>query len=102
MAKKTKSEICCPSITEYKPCLYLDLQDADVGQVKGLSIGEKVELRVTGVVKGLSQRSRQDYDDPKKTVKTGSIDLEGYRVEVLEDEEKSNVYTDMANEEEES
>ena len=97
MAKKVKKEISAPvGPSDYKPCLYLDLQDQDVSQVKELNIGDKVEILVTGTVKGLSQRQRQDYDDPKKTVKTGSIDLEGYKIQVLEEED--NVYTKMASE----
>ncbi len=101
-AKKTKAKSiktdCCPVPTaDCKPRLYLDLQDQDVKQILGLNVGDEVEILVTGTVKGLSQRERQDYDEPKKTVKTGSIDIEGYSVKVLEDEK--NEFTKMADEE---
>lgn len=86
---------CCPSDSSSR--LYLDLQDQDVKQIAGLNVGDDVEIMVRGTVKGLSQRERQDYDDPSKTVKTGSIDLEDYTVEVVEDEK--NEFTAMANEE---
>ena len=95
---KTVAGECCPMASpDCKPRLYLDLQDQDIKQIKGLSVGDKVEILVCGTVKGLSQRERQDYDDSKKTVKTGSIDLENYTVEVLEDEK--NEFKKMAEEE---
>ena len=99
--KKTKSKNivteCCPSV-ECKPRLYLDLQDQDVKQLKGLTVGDNVEIFVSGTVKGLSQRERTDYEDPKTIIKTGSIDLENYTVQVVEDEK--NEFTKMADEEE--
>lgn len=97
MAKKRKkvdkavatSLACGPD----KPRLYLDLQGHDVTQIAGLKVGQKVQLLVEGTVKGLSQRERQDYDDAKKTVKTGDIQLEGYEVTVLEE---GNEFEEMA------
>jgi hypothetical protein len=99
-SKKTKvAASCCPEpIGGCAPRLYIDLQDQDVKQIGGLNVGDEVELRIRGTVKGLSQRERADYDDASKTVKTGSIDLENYTVEVMEDEK--NDYTKMADEEE--
>lgn len=103
MAKKKLSNknivgTCCPSpCADSPPRLYLDLQDQDVKQLKGLSVGDKVQIMLEGTVKGLSQRERSDYDDPKKTVKTGSIDLENYSLEVVEDE--VNEFTKLANDE---
>lgn len=98
MAKKTKvvDKCCAPVDANYKPRLYLDLQDTQVGVIKGLTIGEEVELMVKGKVVGLTQRERPDYDDSKKTVKTGSIDLEGYEVHVMGEE--SNEFKKMADE----
>lgn len=87
MAKKVVKDTCCPpSVDHYKPRLYLALEGQDVAQIKSLKVGEKVELRVTGKVVGLSQRERPDHEDSKKTIKSGDIDLEGYRVEVMGDE----------------
>ncbi len=79
---------CCPApVGDYKPRLYLDLVDEDVTQVQGLKVGEKIEILVTGVVKGLEQRERSDnYDGKPETKKTGSISLEGYDVRVLSDD----------------
>ena len=76
--------------------MYLELEGKDVKQIGGLNVGDKAEFLVKGTVKGLSQRERQDYEDGKKTVKTGSIDLENYSVEVVEDEK--NEFTKMADE----
>lgn len=101
MAKKIKknvaTEMACPtSAGDYKPRLHIDLEDSDVSQIKGLSVGDKVELLVCGIVKSLSQRERSDYDNPKKIRKTGEIGLENFTVEVVEDE--SNEFTKMAEE----
>jgi hypothetical protein len=98
MAKKTKGKLSSPEVApgEFKPCLYLDMQGQDVAQLKELNIGDKVEIMVRGTVKGLSQRQRTDYDDSSKTIKTGTIDLENYDVEVLGDEE--NEFEKMAGE----
>lgn len=84
---KVVDSCCAPVCSEYKPSLYLDLRDKDVSEVKGLTVGEKVQILVTGKVSGLSQRERADYDDKSKTVKTGSIDLVDYEIEVLADED---------------
>lgn len=93
--KKTVAT-CCPEVAcDYKPRLYLDLQDKDVSQIKGLSVGQKVQVLVEGTVKGLEQRERSE---DKKTVKTGSISLESYTVEVLEDED--NEYKKLAEDDE--
>lgn len=98
MAKKVKKEISpAPTAPDAPaPRLYLDLEGQDVSQLKDLNIGDEVEILVTGKVKGLSQRQRVSYEDEKKTVKTGTIDLENYKVQVLEEE--SNVFTKMAGE----
>ena len=93
MAKKAKAEVTAAMVGNYKPRLYLDLEGKDVSQVKGLNVGESIEVLVTGKVVALSQNERSDIDD-KKTRKTGSISLEGYRVQVLEEED--NEYTKMA------
>lgn len=96
--KGKKTVDCCaaPCVGDYKPRLYLDLQDKDVAQIKGLTVGEKVQVLVTGTVKGLEQRERQNED--KKQEKTGSIQLEGYAVEVLGDE--PNEFKAMAEDDE--
>lgn len=88
---------CCapPCGGDYKPRLYLDLQDQDVSKLKGLAIGEEGTFLVTGKIVGLSQRS-QERDG--KTVKTGSIDLEGFSVEVQGSED--NEFTKLSEEDE--
>lgn len=95
-AKVVKSECCGAPCGDYKPRLYLSLEGQDVSQIKDVAVGDEVEVLVTGKVVGLSQRERPDHKDGKKTVKTGDIDLEGYRVRVLGDEE--NEFTKMADE----
>lgn len=93
MAKKAKAEIasapCGPG--EYKPTLYLDFQGKDASQLVGVAVGDEVEIVVRGKVKGVSQRQRTDYDDDKKIVKTGTIDLEDYKVQIMEEEKNEFV-----------
>lgn len=95
MAKGKKSKVvdsCCAAPSgDYKPRLYLDLQDQDVSKIKGLSIGEEGEFVVKGKIVGLQQRERQEGN---KTVKTGSIDLEGFTVEIMGEE--PNEFTKLA------
>jgi hypothetical protein len=97
MAKtKVKKELAmAPEAPDYKPTLWLDLEGQDVVQVKELSVGEEVEVVVTGKVVGLEQRERQDSGD-KTAKKTGSIRLENYRVRVMGEED--NVFTKMSKE----
>jgi aspartyl-tRNA synthetase len=64
-----------------------------VSKIKGLAIGEDGAFRVTGKIVGLSQRERKEND---KTIKTGSIELENFEVEVLGDED--NEFTKMSDE----
>lgn len=99
MAKKSSKtkvvDSCCPSpCGDFKPRLYIDLKDQDVSKLKGLTIGEEGEFTIRGKIVGLSQRSRADYDDPSKTVNTGSIDVEGYTVEVMGEED--NEFKELA------
>ena len=100
MAKKGKvvGECCAPpSVGEYKPQLYLDLEGQDVSQVKGLTVGEEVMVHVTGKVVGLEQRERKNTETDGKAKTTGSIRLEGYRVQVMG--EDSNEFKAMAEDE---
>jgi len=100
MATKTKSKMvkqeCCPTVAECAPRLYLALEGQDVSQIKDLKVGEQVEILVTGKVVGLAQRERHDPENAKNARKTGDIDLEDYKVQVLGEEE--NTYTKMADE----
>lgn len=105
MAKKLKrnikSEMAVPAqVGDYKPSLYLDLEGAkQVNQIEGLKLGEKVEILVTGVVRALEQRKSMRYRNGKeKEVETGHISVEGYSVKVLEEE--SNVFSKMADDDE--
>lgn len=93
MAAKTKaknivSECCPPPVGDYKPSLYLNLEGAgQVSQIKGLKIGEKVQILVEGTVRGLEQRKSSRFRNGKDVeVETGHIDVEGYSLKVLEDE----------------
>lgn len=95
MAKKSKGNIGLVATDTYKPRLYLDLQDKDVTMVKDLKIGEETEFCVRGKVVSLEQRERSDQDG--KNVKTGSISLENYTVEPMEEE--TNEYTKMSDDE---
>lgn len=92
---KLKKEVSCcdaPCVGNYKPTLYLSLEGKDTGQIKGVAVGEKVQILVEGTVKGVSQNERSGCDGEK--TKHGSIDLEGYSVKVLADED--NEFLKMA------
>lgn len=100
MAKKSKAKAavmdsCCavPS-SDYKPRLYIDLDDQDVAQLKGLKIGEKGQVLVTGKIVGIEQRQNADGG---KTKTRGSIQFESFDVEVLGDED--NPFIDLAKDE---
>ena len=98
-SKNVVAEMCCSApIGDYKPRMYVSLEGQDVGQIKELAVGDEVELVVKGKVVGLSQRERPNYKDPKKTTKTGDIDLEDYKVLVLDTAD--NIFEKMAAEEE--
>lgn len=92
--KKTVDSCCAPAcVGDYKPRLYIDLRDKDVSQIKGLTVGEKVQMLVEGKVVGLEQRERSTEGEKKEN--TGSIQLEGYEVEVLgEDNEFAQLVDD--------
>lgn len=99
MAKKTKSkniksECCAPtSIGDYKPSLYLSLEGKDVSEIEGLKVGEEVQVLVTGKITRLSQEKRKKYGSEKET-ESGTIEIEGYKVAVVEDE--TNEFVKMA------
>ena len=100
MAKKTKvMHECCPSTTgSEKPRLYLSLVGQDVKQLKAVAVGDEVMLHITGKVVGISQRERPSYEDSKKTEKSGDIDLEDYKVQIMGEED--NTFTKMAEDDE--
>lgn len=88
-AKVVKAECCAPPpIGEYKPSLFLDLEGVkQVSQLEGLKLGEKVQILVTGTVRALEQRKSMRYRDGKeKEVESGHISVEGYQVQIVDDE----------------
>lgn len=89
-AKQIKSECCAPAAVDYQPSLYLDLEGRDVKQIEGLKLNEEVQILVTGRVKRLEQRKSMRYQGEGKAdkeIETGSISIEGYKVQVVADEE---------------
>ena len=99
MAKSKKTKVidsCCAVPGEYKPRLYLDLEGQDVVKIKGLKVGDEGEFVVRGKIVGLEHRNRTDEGGKEKT--TGSIQLEGYEVAVMGEED--NEFKEMAGEEE--
>ena len=106
MAKKiTKSvksslggAVPSPVDAPFKPRLYLQMEGKDVKQLKELSVGEEVEFLVRGKVVGINQRQRTAYDDSKRTINSGDVDLENYSVELVENE--SNEFSQLAEEDE--
>ena len=64
-----------PAMAKITPTVYIDLSKSDIGELKGVSIGDKVRVVVTGKVMSISQRA----DDGGKT---GSISVESKDVQV--------------------
>ena len=94
-AKSKVVDCCAPAcVDDYRPRIYLDLEGADVKQIKGLKVGEQGQVLISGKVVGLEERTRTDEKGKEK--KTASIQIEGYDVEVLGDED--NVYTELSKE----
>ena len=97
MAKSKKTKVmdtCCAPTCDYKPRLYLDLEGSDVAQIKGLKVGDEGMFHVRGKIVGLEQRERKDEGTDGKSKTTGSIQLEGYEVDVMGEED--NEYKKMA------
>ena|SRR3990167_1679290 len=93
--KKTKvMDTCCAPVCDYKPRLYLDLEGSDVAQIKGLKVGDEGMFHVRGKIVGLEQRERKDEGTDGKSKTTGSIQLEGYEVDVMGEED--NEYKKMS------
>lgn len=92
-AKNIKSECCGTPIGDYKPSLYLSLEGKDVSEIEGLKVGEEVQVLVTGKITRLTQEKRKKYGTEKE-VESGTIDIEGYTVAVVEDEK--NEFVKMA------
>jgi hypothetical protein len=97
-SKKITAECCPPAMVDYQPSLHLDLEGADVKQLDGLKVGEDVEVLVRGKVKSLEQRQykRMDEKGKEKEVTSGHISVEGYKIQVLEEE--SNAFSKLAEE----
>lgn len=62
---------------EYFPSQHIEFDDAE--EVKGLSVGDKIKIVLTGTVKMIEQR--QSYDDPKKIV--SSVCLTKFEAEII-------------------
>lgn len=95
MAKKVKEKYNSPLATapgEYKPRLYLDLEGKSVKELEGLKVGDVQEFCVRGKIVGLEERTRTDEKGKERV--TGSIQLEGYEVESMEEE--SNEFDELS------
>lgn len=82
MAKKKVSSneaLCCGDMA-YSPSMYVDFDK--LGEIKGLSVGDKVRLVITGTVKSVEQR--ESYDDPKAV--RGSLGIKDFEAEIIDDE----------------
>lgn len=80
MAKKkisSKEADCVEGVCSYSPSTYLDFDD--VTEIKGLELGQKVRIVLTGTVKSLEQR--ESYDDPSKA--RASICLKDFEAEIV-------------------
>lgn len=77
---------------EYSPRMYIDLEGKQLSDLKDLTVGQTVQILVEGKVCSIEQR--MGYEGRKQT---GSVALEGYKAEILEDEE--NEFVNLANDE---
>lgn len=64
-----------PAVGAYTPTIYVDLTKSDIGEMKGIQVGDKIKVTITGKVKSLSMR-----EDNKE--KTGSLQLESKDVAI--------------------
>lgn len=64
-----------PAMEKFTPTVYVDLTKSDVGELKGVSVGDKVRVVITGKVMSITMR--KDYGD-----KTGSISVESKDVQI--------------------
>lgn len=69
-----------PALADYKPRLYLDLEDAAI--LAKLKVGKEVTLVLKGTVCGMSQSKRTDPDG--KVCKHQSLDIEDYSIKLSE------------------
>jgi hypothetical protein len=65
---------------EYKPCLYIDLQEEDLGILEELKVGQSVRVLVKGKVRSIHTREEK-YDGEKKS--SGDFSLEDFDVELV-------------------
>ena len=91
---KSVVESCCAIPSPCPASLWIDLEDKQVKELKGLTVGEQGQFLISGKIVSLEQRERSD--EKGETKLTGSIRVEEYSVEVLEDEE--NEFTKLADE----
>lgn len=74
MAKTPSPTQGVPEI-KYVPRVFVDLTKSDIDELKGLKIGEKARVVITGKIVELSQRSNSDG-------RVGTIAVENYEVMV--------------------
>lgn len=74
----------------YSPTVHIDFDDLD--EVKGVGVGDKVRILLTGTVR--SVEARESYDESQK--KTSSICLKDFEAEIVDD---SNEFSKLADDE---
>lgn len=74
MAKAPSKTMGIPEV-KFVPRVYIDLTKSDISELKGLKIGEKARVIITGKIVELSQREGD-------AGKTGAIAVENYDVVV--------------------
>lgn len=91
--KKVSSKVVCesPDCT-YSPSIYIDFDK--LAEVKGLGVGDKVKVLITGTIKSVEQR--ESYDDSGKT--RASIALKDFEAEIADD---NNVFASLAEDDDE-
>ena len=75
MGKKIAEVLPSPAMEKYTPTIFVDLTKSDVDELKGVKVGDRVRVVITGKVKSITTR-----EDNRE--KTGSIQLESKDVAI--------------------
>lgn len=80
---------------EMKPSIHLDMDDSDAEEMKGLKLGDKVKVLVTGTVKSMSMRQADSYDKAEEVCGDLCVEIS----DVTVSKNGKNVFQEMADDE---
>lgn len=96
MAKKkvkVSDAACMPADCSYIPSMYIDFDS--MKEVSGVSVGDKVTVKITGTVKSVEQREREE-GGKKET--SSCVSLRDFTAEIADDE---NEFSKLAEDDDE-